>query len=257
MKPLCLTIVLIYSVGDEFTNKGLKGVDYAGKLARFVYEELPEICTTSDMNGYREVMAMAPYLNYATFNNGWDGIDGHNEGRRLLNDKFIHPLVAETGTIPYFVNAGKGRFPFGFFFWRMSKYGVAGKVEWFYNLEGTGGGRGSVVKLSGTKITCTVDYELSREGVDDLKYLCKLEKLISQAEKTGKGRPQAQAAARFLKDLEDTIIPNWTAYSQGGMKWPIDGVQQVDPEKAASMGSLNTLRRTVADHVIAVQEATR
>ncbi|HUT88986.1 MAG TPA: hypothetical protein VMY37_05800, partial [Thermoguttaceae bacterium] len=250
-------VPVIFSIGDEFTNKGVKGVEYAGKLARFAYEELPEICTTSDMNGYQEVMAMAAYLNYATFNNGWDGIDNHNQGRRLLNDKFIQGLVEKTGAIPYFVNAGKGRFPFGFFFWKMSKYGVAGKVEWFYNLEGTGGGSGSVVKLDGTRIIHTLDYELSREGVDDLKYLCQLEKLIAQAKKTGNARQEAEAAAGFLKRLEDSIIPNWTAYSRGGMKWPIDGMEEVDPEKAARIGSLNTLRRAVADHVLALQRALK
>ena len=250
-------IGVIFSIGDEFTNKGIKGVEYAGKLARLVYEELPEICVTSDMNGHMEVMAMAPYLNYATFNNGWDGIDGHNEGRRLLNDKFVKELVRETGAIPYFVNAGKGRFPFGFFFWKMSKYGVVGKVEWFYNLDGTGGGRGSVVKLDGIKITHTIDYELSREGVDDLKYLCKLEKLIAQAKRIGKVRAEAGAAAGFLKKLEDSIIPNWTAYSRGGVTWPVDGMEQVDPERASSIGSLNTFRRTVAEHIITIQKGLR
>jgi len=191
------------------------------------------------------------------FNNGWDGIDGHNEGRRLLNERFITELVEKTGAIPYFVNAGKGRFPFGFFFWRMSKFGVAGKVEWFYNLEGAGGGPGSVVKLSGTNIIHTVDYELSREGIDDLKYLCKLEKLIAESEKTGKAREKARAAAEFLEGLEASIIPNWTAYSQGGMKWPADGMQQLDPAKAAALGSLNTLRRAAAGHIVAVEEGMR
>jgi len=248
---------VIFSIGDEFTNKGVKGVEYAGKLARFAFEELPEICTTSDMNGYREVMAMAPYLNYATFNNGWDGIDNHNQGRRLVNDKFITELTEQTGAIPYFVNTGKGRFPFGFFFWKMSKYGVAGKVEWFYNLEGTGGNRGSVVKLEGTRIIHTVDYELSREGIDDLKYLCKLEKLIAQAQSRGRTPPAAEAAAALLKTLEDSIIPNWTAYSQGGMKWPADGMEESDPDKAAQIGSLNTLRRAVADQIVRLQRALK
>ena len=248
-------VPVIFSIGDEFTNKGVRGVEYAGKLAKFVYEELPEICTTSDMNGHMEVMAMAPYLNYATFNNGWDGIDGHNEGRRLLNEKFIKELVEETGTIPYFVNAGKGRFPFGFFFWKMSKCGVVGKVEWFYNLGGTGGGRGSVVKLDGVKITHTVDYELSREGVDDLKYLCELEKLIAQAKRIGKARVETEAAEGFLKKLEDSIIPNWTAYSRGGTKWLPDGMEDVDLEKAATIGSLNTIRRVIADKILAIQNA--
>jgi len=250
-------VPVIFSIGDEFTNKGVKGVEYAGKLARLTYEELPEICTTSDMNGYMEVMAMAPYLNFATFNNGWDGIDSHNRGRRLVNDKFITELVEKTGTIPYLVNTGKGRFPFGFFFWRMSKFGVVGKVEWFYNLEGTGGGPGSVVKLDDTRIVHTINYELSREGVDDLKYLCKLEEMIARGRKANKAQAQVETAARFLKSLEDSIIPNWTAYTQGGMKWPADGMEELDPEKAASLGSLNALRRAVADHLVAIERALR
>ncbi len=248
-------VPVIFSIGDEFTNKGRKGVEYAGQLAKFVFEELPEICVTSDMNGYMEVLAMAPYLNYANFNNGWDGIDNHNRGRRLLNADFIQELKQKTGAIPHFVNAGKGRFPFGFFFWRMSQYGVVGKVEWFYNLQGTGGGRGSVVKIRGQTIIPTVDYELSREGVDDLKYLCKLEKLIRQAKTERKGLEEAGTAERFLQGLRESIIPNWTAYSRGGMKWPPDGMEQLDPQKVARFGSLNSLRRTVADHILRLQAA--
>jgi len=245
---------VIFSVGDEFTNLGLPGVEYAGKLARLCFEELPEICITSDMNGYQEVMAMAPYLNYATFNNGWDGIDNHNRGRRLVNEAFLREL-ASTGAIPYFVNTGHGRFPFGFFFWRMSRYGVAGKVEWFYNLEGKGGTVGSVVKLEGLKIIPTLDYERSREGIDDLRYLCYLEKLIAQARQTGKATPQADRAVEFLKAISESIIPDWTAYSQGGIRWPRDGMELLDSAKVASLGPLNALRRQVADHIIGLQEA--
>jgi hypothetical protein len=70
----------LFSIGDEYTNRGLEAIAEGGRLARLTYEELPEIATTSDMNGYREVMEMAPWLNVATFNNGWDGIDHHNNG---------------------------------------------------------------------------------------------------------------------------------------------------------------------------------
>ena len=134
-----------------------------------------------------------------------------------------------------------------------------GKVECFYNLEGTGGGKGSVVKLDGVRITRTVDCESSREGIDDLKCLCELEKLVTHASKTGRGRPEADAAATFLKSLDEyeSIIPNWTVYSQGGMKWAADGMEKVGPEKAATIGSLNTLRRALGDHIIALQNALR
>jgi hypothetical protein len=115
-------VPFLMSIGDELTNKGIEGVQIAGRLARFVWEELPEIPTTSDMNGYREVMAMAPYLNVATFNNGWDGIDNHNQGRRLINKAFVLELQEKTGAIPWFVNAGTGRLPFGYLFWRVFCY---------------------------------------------------------------------------------------------------------------------------------------
>ncbi len=134
----------VMSIGDELTNRGREGVKVAGKLARLVWEELPEIAATSDMNGYMEVMAMAPYLNIATFNNGWDGIDHHNEGRHLLNRRFLQELQNKTTAIPWFVNTGTGRFPFGLFFWKMTKYGAKGKVEWYYNLGKNE--RGSVVR---------------------------------------------------------------------------------------------------------------
>ena len=249
-------VPVIFSIGDEFTNKGLPGVEYGEKLAKLTHEELPEICTTSDADGAAEVLRMAPYMNFATFNNGWDGPDRHNRGKTCVNDKFIAEVKA-AGAIPYFVNTGRGRFPFGFFFWKMSKYGVFGKVEWFYNLQGSGGGKGSMVKLDGTNITRTINYEKSREGVDDLKYLCLLEKLIRQAEKTGKGRAPAAEAKAFLKKLEDSIIPNWSAYQRGGEKWPQDGAHPVDNEKAGTIGSFNTLRRAIADRIIKVQDAMK
>ena len=245
-------VPVIFSIGDEFTNKGLYGVEFAGKLARLTWEELPEIVTTSDMNGYMEVLAMAPYLNIANFNNGWDGSDRHNKGRQLVNDTFIRELAAKSDAIPHFVNTGKGRFPFGFFFWKMTKYGVRGKVEWFYNLEATGGTEGSMVALSDNQVIPTVYYEQSREGIDDLKYVCKLEALVAEAKKSGKAKAEAAAAEAFLRALESSIIPNWTAYSQGGMKWPVDGMEEVDPGKAAAIGSLNTIRRGLADHIVAM-----
>ncbi|HUU09496.1 MAG TPA: glycoside hydrolase domain-containing protein [Phycisphaerae bacterium] len=191
-------IPVLFSIGDEFTNKGVKGVEYAGAVARLTWEELPEIPTTSDMNGYKEVMAMSPYLNVATFNNGWDGIDRHNEGRRLVNRAFLQELKEKTGAIPWFVNTGSGRFPFGFFFWKMARYGVRGKVEWYYCLEDNR--KGSVVRLDGQRIWPTLDYERSREGIDDLKYLCALETAIAEAGLPEPCRPRRAAAIRASQD---------------------------------------------------------
>ncbi len=247
-------VPVLMSIGDELTNKGIEGVGIAERLGRFVWEELPEIATTSDMNGYREVMAMAPYLNVATFNNGWDGIDHHNAGRHLINRDFILELQRKTGAIPWFVNGGSGRFPFGFFFWKMSKYGVRGKVEWYYNLRNE---RGSVVRTEGTRLWPTLDYERSREGIDDLKYLCALEGLIAKAKDSPKAAPQRRAGQTLLKRIADGIADDWSAYRGGGERFPADGFAVMSPEKAAGMGRFDTVRRAVAERILALSDAMR
>ncbi len=245
-------VPVLFSIGDELTNKGMEGVGIAGRLAKFVWEELPEIATTSDMNGYLEVMAMAPYLNVATFNNGWDGADRHNKGRRLLNRAFIEEVQSKTGAVPWFVNAGSGRLPFGFFFWKMSHYGVKGKVEWYYNLRNE---RGSLVQTQGDTICPTLDYERCREGIDDLKYLCKLESLVAQA---NPDLPEVKNARDLLATIADGIADDWTLYEgKGGLRFPDDGFAKLDPEKASSFGRLNAIRLEVANAILALQAARK
>jgi hypothetical protein len=247
-------IPVLMSIGDELTNKGIEGVRIAGRLARFVWEELPEIAATSDMNGYMEVMAMAPYLNVATFNNGWDGIDNHNKGRHLINREFILELQEKTGAIPWFVNAGVGRFPFGFFFWKMTKHGVKGKVEWYYNLDNRSG---SVVRTEGATIWPTLDYERSREGIDDLRYLCMLEKLIARAKSLGKAAAEREEAEALLKRIADGVADDWTAYTHGGERFPADGMAVMSPDKAANMSELDAIRRVVADRIVLLQQVLK
>jgi hypothetical protein len=114
-----------------------------------------------------------------------------------------------------------------------------------------------VVSTNGNEVLPTTTYEMSREGIDDLKYVAKLERLVADAKKSGKARAEAAAAEAYLKKLLDSIIPNWTAYSDGGQKWPVDGMEEVSADKAAAIGSLNTLRRGIADHIIAIQNAMK
>lgn len=242
----------VMSIGDEFTNKGLEGVKIAGNLARFVWEELPEAATASDMNGYREIMAMAPYLNVAAFNNGWDGMDRHNQGRQLINKEFILEVREKTGAIPWFVNGGAGRFPYGFFFWKMAKYGVRGKVEWYYNLRNE---KGSLVRTESETVYPTLEYERCREGIDDLKYVCRLEQLIAESRKQGRAEAARNEAEELLTKIAESIVDNWTAYNSGAERFPSDGFDVMDPEKAAGLARFDALRRAVADRILALQAA--
>ncbi len=245
-------VPFIMSIADELTNKGLTGVEIARKLARFVWEELPEIPSTSDMNGYREVMAMAPYLNVATFNNGWDGIDHHNAGRHLINRRFIEELKRKTGAIPWFVNGGVGRFPFGFFFWKMAGFGVRGKVEWYYNLRNE---RGSLVRTEGRRVYPTLDYERCREGIDDLKYLLKLERLAAQAEALRKAARERRKAVELLDRISKAIVDDWTAYQTGSASFPDPGADIYLQEEAVKYGPFNAVRKRVADCIVELKEA--
>jgi len=204
------------------------------------------------MNGYLEVMAMAPWLNVATFNNGWSGIDNHNKGRHLLNRKFLEELQSKTGAIPWFVNAGAGRFPFGLFFWKMTKYGARGKVEWYYNLGKNE--PGTVVRVDGANVHPTLDYERSREGIDDLKYLLRLEKLVAQAKRAGKAPEEVAKAEAMLKGISDAIADDWSIYDSG-TRFSIDGFGVVDPEKAASLGQFSATREAVARQIVRLQSA--
>ncbi len=246
-------VPVIFSIADELTNKALPGIRFGEKLAKLCFEELPDICTASDMNGYLEVVTMAPYLNIAAFNNGWDGIDGHNKGRRLVNRQFLTQELPKTGAIPWFVNTGRGRFPFGFFFWKMTKYGVRGKVEWYYNLQNNA--RGSVVRTRGTTVWPTLTYERSREGVDDLKYMCKLESLIARAKDTGKARAEARRAEDLVQRIAAAIIDNWTAYTQGGEEFPPEGLDLGVRFDTTGLTPYNIVRRAVAEEIVALEKA--
>jgi hypothetical protein len=248
-------VPVVFSIADELTNQSLPGIKKGEVLARLCYEELPELAVTSDMNGYLEVMTMAPFLNVATFNNGWDGIDHHNKGRRLINREFLEELQQKTDAIPWFVNADSGRLPFGFFFWKMTKYGVKGKVEWYYNLGNNE--RGSVVRVDKERVWPTLIYERTREGIDDLKYICKLERLIADAREARKAKAEVERAADLLKRIADGIIDNWTAYTAGGETFPADGFDVMDQEKAAGMGRFQSLRRAIADAIIRLQQGVR
>ena len=103
----------------------------------------------------------------------------------------------------------------------------------------------------------TLDYERSREGVDDLKYLVALEERVADARATGSGIREADAAARLLERLEESVIPDWTAYAERDESFPADGFEVVDTSRVASLGRFKALRRTVAEHIMALDRALR
>ena len=114
--------------------------------------------------------------------------------------------------------------------------------------------RGSVVHLDGRTIHPTMDYERSREGIDDLKYLCKLEQLVSQAKHVNQAPEVVKKAEAILAGISKAIADDWTIYDTG-TRFSIDGFGVADPEKAAVLGQLNATREAVARQIVQLQAA--
>jgi hypothetical protein len=134
----------------------------------------------------------------------------------------------------------------------MTKYGARGKVEWHYNLGKNE--RDSVVRVDGANVYPALDYERSREGIDDLKYLLRHKKHIAQAKNAGKAPEEVAKAEATLKGISDAITDYWTIYDTG-TRFAIDGFGVVDPEKAASRGQFNATREAVTRQIVRLQSA--
>ena len=144
---LCIPTAFASWTGEALDNKIplLRSMDALSKSAvralRLFGDELSE----------RVFTTVGPEQEYFLIDEQYyyDRPDLVNTGRTLINKAFITELREKTGAIPWFVNAGSGRLPFGFFFWKMTKHCVRGKVEWYYNLDNE---KGSLVRTDGATV---------------------------------------------------------------------------------------------------------
>ena len=54
----------------------------------------------------------------------------------------------------------------------------------------------------------------------------------------------------LVEKIAGGILDDWTAYTEGGEVFPADGFDAVDAAKVRAMGSLNAVRRAVADAIL-------
>ena len=175
---------VIYSIGDEGTNDGSEAkIIEIGKLTK---TRMNDLNFMSDINGYRELVGMAPYLDACGFNRGWEGGYGTNRTRQLMTRDVIE-RVRKLGAQPWFINGGKGRYAFGMWFWKTTKWGQYGKIEWHFDASSSdpfnpfdGTSPNDFGSLVLPDQVCTIQFEQCREGIDDLRYLQHLEKLVAE-----------------------------------------------------------------------------
>lgn len=242
----------IINFGDEFTNTAMEsfGARLAGRL-----KTIPGIVTGADANGYREVELMAPEVDILAFNNGWDGPQGVNRGRRLLKRETVD-LVSKAGATPWLVNVGKDRFSNGYWFWKMARLGIRGKMEWIYRsyngmpFNGFDGDPGRLQMVfpgpDGMAITSPA-YEQMRMGLDDLAYLHTLEQFLEAARNLPAKRVAVARAEAFIRRLDGMIEDDMNIYldpdSAATSRWP---VQRYDEVRTAVIDHILELRGTQA-----------
>jgi len=237
---------VIYSIGDETTNDGREGmIRRVGEVAK---ERMDDLELMSDINGYRELTALAPLLDACGFNNGWGGSYGTNRREHSLMTRDIIERVKSLGSDPWFINGGKGRYPFGIWFWKTTKWGQKGKIEWHYDASSAdhynpfdGTSRNDFGSLVLPDQVCTIQWELCREGVDDLRYLQKLDELIGQHKDTkDKFLQGVLARATYVRDFwHDCVADRFTSTSNpdgsgdyAGDAWPADRLDRMRREVA-------------------------
>ena len=79
--------------------------------------------------------------------------------------------------------------------------------------------------------------------------------MIRRAAKEGKAEAERRRAEALLEKIAASIADDWTAYAEGGERFPADGFGVMSPERIAALGSFNALRRAVADRIVALKAA--
>jgi hypothetical protein len=230
---------LIIGFGDEFTNRALEevGAEIAQRL-----KEISGIVTGADVNGYKEMTLLAPEVDVIAFNKGWDGPERVNRGKRLLNKATVDHIL-DAGATPWLVNVGMDRFSNGYWFWKMVRLGVRGKMEWMYrgyngmpfnNFDADPMRAHAVYPgPDGTAIP-SLDYERMRIGLDDLAYMYTLERLMEDMRADPEKVAAVAAAEAFIHKLDGMLEDDMNKYRDPAIRddyqWPVARYDEVRAE---------------------------
>ena len=230
---------LIIGFGDEFTNRALEevGAEIAKRL-----KEISGIVTGADVNGYKEMTLLAPWVDVVAFNEGWDGPEKVNRGKRLLNKATVD-YILDAGATPWLVNVGMDRFSSGYWFWKMVRLGVRGKMEWMYrgyngmpfnNFDAAPVRAHAVYPGPDGAAIPSLDYERMRIGLDDLAYLYTLERVIEDSRADPEKVAAVATAEAYLHKLDGMLEDDMNKYRDPATKddyqWPVARYDEVRAE---------------------------
>jgi len=145
------------------------------------------------------------------------------------------------------------RFKAGFFFW---KTGATGQFYWAYyypkgdpydDLDGIDW---CVSYPAGDRRTPTIEGEALREGIDDFRYVCTLERAVAKARATGAADAArvAEEAGRLLDELRGDVVSDLEEYERRELNFHIDSIWP--PEK------YDDWRKRIARMIVRLQSVT-
>lgn len=230
---------VVINFGDEFTNSASEKI--GARLARSL-KTIPGIVTGADANGYLELELLAPLVDVLSFNNGWDGPDGVNQGRHLLNRETVE-FVRHAGATPWLVNIGMDRFSNGYWLWKMARLGIRGKMEWIYRAYNGMPynsfdaqplrGHAAYPGPGGTTVPA-IDYELMRIGLDDLAYLYTLEQVLEAARESSDKQAAVERTDAFISRLDAMLEDDMDKYRDAETRkqyaWPMARFDEIRGE---------------------------
>ena len=135
-------------------------------------------------------------------------------------DRIVRDCLRDKAHFYWYSNAGRefpdvNRYKAGYFAWRC---GSTGQLYWAYDnaggdawndCDGRAHDHNAVYVMDG-KIVSTVQWESIREGLDDLRYLRKLEECIAGAPES----PAAAEARKFLAELRKETVVDLEVYKK-------------------------------------------
>ncbi|HUV38953.1 MAG TPA: hypothetical protein VMY39_05035, partial [Planctomycetota bacterium] len=251
-----------FSIGDELTNDGYHAALHSIDRARILREGIPKMVLTTDTNGYTEAVGCSKYLNAVGVNDGWDGPDNHNGGKRILTPAVMKEIRANKCGIE-FVNTGTDRFPYGFYLWRMTEWGVQSKTEWIWDSDRVSPAWLNVYreqvrdgKPTGQRIDryrppeewktfVTVALKFSRMGTYDSQYAATLRNLVKRIPDPTAKQLLDDVTAHIPLELAASRGSGWDASRCDTVRWAL--AQQIMRLKGQSVGVDTTPRTNLGD----------
>jgi len=235
---------VLFYLSDELSNEGATGAETGRKLVQLT-KDIPGIRTVSSMNGPWE-RVMLPGLKIAMPNHAFP-----------ITDESVRE-IRKAGCDLWMYNISNSRVTWGYYLWKM---GSTGRFQWFHRYAITnpwntfdGDSAYNVTWVTPGKPLPTLELIQIREGIDDLRYLKALEKVVSEARESAK--PDAlKAVAAAQKDLDElrSLQPDNVKLLIG----------EIDPKEAgrpavgdfASCRYLDRYRWLIVSHILAIQKA--